>query len=205
MLATTKKTQSTEQSWMDPSNTVTDQRNCRAQLSLPSNTLVEHPGGEPLRPSVRSSDHVEPHEEVAEVVLEELVVNVVVAGGAQAELAEDAVPGEGVLRVDEGEPVGIHGAEGHVSPDVASPDDVGGGVEGNEDHEDGVSHRPVEGIEQPGVGEAVVGLVGDLVDLNADLVLGHVHRVLYAVLQDKAGDQVGPLDGTLERVVRRGH
>ena len=75
--------------------------------------------------TVRPGRPVKPHEQVSEVVLEELVVDVVVRGRPQAALAEGRLPREAGLRVDEREPVGAHGPKGHVRPDVAVPDDVG--------------------------------------------------------------------------------
>jgi hypothetical protein len=41
---------------------------------------------------------------------------------------------------------------------------VRGGEEGHEDHAEGVGGRAVEGVEELGVGEAVVGLVALLVE-----------------------------------------
>eukprot|EP00558_Chaetoceros_sp_UNC1202_P001517 CAMPEP_0197259686 /NCGR_PEP_ID=MMETSP1429-20130617/83644_1 /TAXON_ID=49237 /ORGANISM="Chaetoceros sp., Strain UNC1202" /LENGTH=61 /DNA_ID=CAMNT_0042723897 /DNA_START=468 /DNA_END=653 /DNA_ORIENTATION=+ len=61
--------------------------------------------------------------------------------------------------MDQNEPVGIHGSKGHVRPYIAVLDNHGGAVEGRENHENRIGHGTVEGIEEAGIRESVVGFM----------------------------------------------
>ena len=66
--------------------------------------------------------------------------------------------------MDEAEPIGVEGPEGHVGPHVGVHA-MGRGEEGDQDHAQGVRHRAVERVEELGVREPVVRLVRRTVEL----------------------------------------
>ena len=84
--------------------------------------------------SVGAPEHVPIHKEMAVVILEQLVVDVVVGGGAKPNLPEQWVPWVWILAVDQRQPVGVKAAECHVRPDIAV-DHVGCDVERHQDHQ----------------------------------------------------------------------
>ena len=91
---------------------------------------------------------------MAKVVLKELVVNMVVSGGTQADLSEQSLPGKGYLGVYQREPVRVGRPKCHVSPYVAASDYVGGDKERQQYHDCCVWHAPVERVEELGVCES---------------------------------------------------
>lgn len=70
-----------------------------------------------------------------------------------------------VLRVDEGEPVGVDRAKRHVSPDVAVHH-VSSHEKWNQDHQDRVGARPIERVKNPRVRKAVMRFVRRFIELS---------------------------------------
>ena len=87
------------------------------------------------------------HEKMSKVVYEQLVVHMVVCRGAQPHPGEPPVPGMLVLGVNQTKPVRVQGSEGHVGPHVRRYDS-GRHDQGDENHEEGVTGRAVESIEE---------------------------------------------------------
>lgn len=75
---------------------------------------------------------------MAEVVLEELMVHMMVGGCTEPKPSKGLVPDKGILRVNESEPTGVQASKGHVSPHVAGSHDIGCDEEWNGNHTYGV-------------------------------------------------------------------
>mmetsp|Transcript_12395 Transcript_12395/g.26821 ORF Transcript_12395/g.26821 Transcript_12395/m.26821 type:complete len:295 (-) Transcript_12395:273-1157(-) len=172
-----------------------------AELTLDALVELPHVAGG----LVRAEETVPPHEDVAIVIDERLVVHVVVCRGAEPEPPEQRVPWVRRLRVDEDEPGGPRRPERHVLPHVRVYQ-LRRDEERHQDHREGVAQAAVEGIEKPRVCKAMVGLVGALVELCAEpLVLEPVHGVLQRVLANHlCGDDPQP-NAAVKAVVRARH
>ena len=83
---------------------------------------------------------------MAIIVLEKRVVNVMISRRSEAETMEELIPRKGVFRMNQRQPVSIEAAESHVRPHIAM-NEVRGCVERYQNHENGVQHRSIEGIE----------------------------------------------------------
>merc|ERR1711957_58134 len=95
---------------------------------------------------VSAEYHVPPHEQVAKVEDETLVVHMVVRSSAEAEGAEKRVPWVLNLTVYQGQPTAEHSAKSHVRPHVTMHQLCCDG-EGKENHADGVGDRAIKCIE----------------------------------------------------------
>lgn len=111
------------------------------------------------RISICSSKTIPPHEEMAKVVLEELMMYMVVGWCTESQSSKRSVPREGILRVNQCQPSGVRRPERHVSPHVAVSHDLRRSKQRKNNHTYGISKRTVECVKEPRIRESMVRLV----------------------------------------------
>lgn len=88
---------------------------------------------------------------------------------SEAYQMKDAVPREGVLTVNQNQPVGIRASKCHVRPDIAM-NKVSRRVERYQNHANGIKDRSIEGVEKTGIRKSVVRLVRPAIERWAGIV-----------------------------------
>jgi len=168
------------------------------------NIFVECLGSKFARTLVGPSQHVKPHEQVAKVVFEKSMMDVMVRGRSKAQSMKEAIPRKGVLGMNQRQPVCVGTAKGHVGPDIAMHE-IGGGVEWNEDHADCIENRSIKGIKESGVCELVMRLVRPPVKGRRYIVLQPMHHILNTILNYQTSKNFGPFNPTFKLIIRFWH
>ena len=131
------------------------------------------------------------------------MMDMMVPSSPKSNHSKKFVPRVGELAMNEGQPTRIRHTKGGILPNITM-NKVGGDEEGKENHEDGVGCGAIEGIEQFGVDESVVGFVAYLVEFGVNFVFSVVHKSLERVNAHQLGEHQSNIDSSFPRVIGGG-
>lgn len=112
-------------------------------------------------------------------------MHMMITGSPHPQTAKSFIPHKRIFRMYQRQPIGIQTSKRHVTPHIARRHGPGGDIQRNENHDNGISGTPIEGIKETGVSEAVVGFVGETVEFGREGVFQSVSGVLDSILDDE--------------------